>query len=99
MFQPKDIYSSNNQMIQKTKDLSFVPPQTQNYQRYSLEINKSKAVRMQEIFVEQDCSGKITAASYDSGAMVRRLDTYTMVKAANNTLWMGDRFGSWHPID
>ncbi len=99
MFQPKDIYSSNNESSQITSSLSFVPPRSQQYNRYSLEINKANAVRLQELFVEKDDTGNIMAASYDSGAQVRHLDGYTIVKSANNSLWMGDRFGSWHPID
>lgn len=99
MFQPNDIFSSNTQGFQQTASLNFVPPQPQQVNRYSLDINAANAVRMEQVFVEHDCEGKITAATYESGAQVRRLDAYTMVKAANSTLWMGDRYGSWHPID
>lgn len=99
MFQPHQIHSSNNQGIHQKTSLSFLPAQAQEYRKYSLAINLANAVRLEELFVEQDENGKITAASYDSGAQVRHLNSYTMVKAANNSLWMGDRFGSWHPID
>ncbi len=99
MFQPNDIFSSNSQAFQQTASLNFVLPQTQQYKRYSLDINAAHAVRMEQLFVEQDSEGKITAAAYDSGAQVRSLDAYTIVKSENNSLWMGDRFGAWHPLD
>lgn len=99
MFHSNDIHSSNNASSRLTTNLSFVPPQAQEYKRYSLDLNTANAVRMQELFVEQDEAGKIKAASYDSGALVRHLDSYTMVRAANSSLWMGDRFGAWHPLD
>jgi hypothetical protein len=99
MFQPNDIFSGNTQGFHQTSSLNFVPPQPQQYSRYNLDINAANAVRMEQLFVEHDCNGNITSATYDSGAQVRRLDEYTMVKAANSTLWMGDRYGSWHPID
>src|SRR5882672_4115921 len=99
MFQPNDMFSSQSKGFQQTSSLNFVPQQLQQYNRYSLEINAANAVRMEQLFVEHDDAGNITAASYDSGAQVRRLDAYTMVKSANSTLWMGDRFGAWHPID
>jgi hypothetical protein len=98
MFHSNDIHSSNTETSQHSS-LSFVPPQSQEYKRYSLDLNTANAVRMQELFVEQDEAGKIKAASYDSGALVRHLDSYTMVRAANSSLWMGDRFGAWHPLD
>jgi hypothetical protein len=99
MFHPHDTYSSNNQGIQQTTSLSFVPTQAKTYNQYSLEIDTASAVRLEQLFVEQDETGNITAASYDSGAQVRLLDSYTMVRAVNSSLWMGDRFGNWHPID
>lgn len=98
MFHSKDIHSSSTETSQHSS-LSFVPPQSREYKRYSLDLNTANAVRMQELFVEQDEAGKIKAASYDSGALVRHLDSYTMVRAANSSLWMGDRFGAWHPLD
>ncbi|MBA3856415.1 MAG: hypothetical protein C0507_05840 [Cyanobacteria bacterium PR.3.49] len=98
MFQSNDIFSSQTQGYVHDASLKFVP-QPQTYNRYSLDIDKSNAVRLAEIFVEHDENGTIRAANYDSGAQVRKLDSYTVVKAANNTLWMGDRFGGWHPID
>lgn len=97
MFQPNDIFSSNS--IQNSNSLSFVPPQSREFSRYSLDVNAANAVRMEQLFVEHDADGKIIGASYGSGAQVRHLDEYTMVRAANNSLWMGDRFGTWHPID
>ena len=99
MFQPNDIFSSNTKGFQQTANLNFVPPQPLQVNRYSLEINAANAVSMEQVLIEQDLEGKITAASYESGAQIRRLDAYTMVKSANSTLWMGDRYGSWHPID
>ncbi len=98
MFQPNDIFSSETQGFQQIAGLNFVP-QPQQYNRYNLDINSANAVRLEQLFVEQDNEGNIRAATYDSGAQVRRNDTYTVVKSANSTLWMGDRFGSWHPID
>lgn len=98
MFHSNDIHSSNTETSQHSS-LSFVSPQSQEYKRYSLDLNTANAVRMQELFVEQDEAGKIKAASYDSGALVRHLDSYTMVRAANSSLWMGDRYGAWHPLD
>lgn len=97
MFQPNDIFSSN--AIQNANNLSFVPPQPQQYNRYSLDLNAASAVRLEQLFVERDTQGKITGAAYESGAQIRRHEEYTMVKAANNSLWMGDKFGGWHPID
>lgn len=99
MFQPNDIFSSNTQCFQQSTSLNFVPPQLQACNRYSLDIDAANAVRMEELFVEHDSEGNITAATYNSGAQVRRHDTYTMVRSANSTLWMGDRYGSWHPLD
>jgi hypothetical protein len=99
MFQPNDIFSSNAQGTQQTSSLNFVPPQQPACNRYSLDINSANAVRLEQLFVEHDSQGNITAASYDSGAQVRRHDSYTMVRSANSTLWMGDRNGSWHPLD
>jgi hypothetical protein len=99
MFQPKDTFSSNTQGFQHSASLNFVPPQQQPCNRYSLDITSANAVRLEQLFVEHDSQGNITAATYDSGAQVRRHDAYTMVRSANSTLWMGDRHGSWHPLD
>lgn len=99
MFQPNDIFSSNTQGFQQTASLNFVAPQQQPCNRYSLDIKTANAVRLEQLFVEHDNQGNITAATYDSGAQVRRHDSYTMVRSANSTLWMGDRYGAWHPLD
>ncbi|MCC6978795.1 MAG: hypothetical protein IT343_10780 [Candidatus Melainabacteria bacterium] len=98
MFQSNDIFSSQNQGYAHDASLNFVP-QPQIINRYSLDIDRANAVRLAEIFVEHDSDGAIRAANYDSGAQVRKHELYTVVKAANNSLWMGDRFGGWHPID
>lgn len=66
---------------------------------YSLQLNMEHATRLQELFVEQDENGNISSAQYASGAQVRHNSNYTMVRSANNTLWMGDRNGGWHPLD
>lgn len=66
---------------------------------YSLQLNAEYATRLEELFVEQDEQGNIKSAQYASGAQVRHNAEYTMVRSANNTLWMGDSNGGWHPLD
>lgn len=67
--------------------------------RYSLAPAIAAARKCQEMTVEKDCADKIIAVAYDSGAEVRINETYSVVKNSANGLWLGDRFGMWHPID
>lgn len=66
---------------------------------YDLDVNHTTALRFDQLRVEADEHGNCKAASYGSGAFVRRLELYTILKAANRSLWLGDRFGGWHPLD
>lgn len=99
MFKSNDIYSSHSEGYEVNASLSFMPVPSAQPKAYSLNINIENAHRLEELFVETDESGSIRAASYNSGAQVRHLDAYTMVRSSNNSLWMGDRHGSWHPLD
>lgn len=67
--------------------------------RYLLEMDEEKAIKIQDMLIEYTEDEQIRCATYKSGAIVRRLNTFTLVKSACNQLWLGDRFGSWHPLD
>jgi len=93
-------YSSGNTQGTTSSDgLNFAPPKTQKLSRYDLDIDTSKAVRFENLTIEKDSNGDCKAAQYSSGAFVRRHKSYMILKAYNHSLWMGDRFGGWHPLD
>ena len=78
---------------------SFALLRSEKPASYDLDVNHSKALRFDQLQVEADENGNCKAALYGSGAFIRRLDLYLILKAANNSLWLGDRFGGWHPLD
>lgn len=82
-----------------TGSLSFAPPAAQKINSYNLDIDEKKSVRVENIEIETDENGNCKAAFYSSGTFVRHNKLYSIVKSPFNTLWLGDRFGGWHPLD
>ena len=91
--------SINSEGFTPGSSLSFAPPSSQKPASYELEVNHATALRLEQLSVEEDQDGNFVAATYSSGAFYRRHNLYVILKAANNSLWMGDRFGGWHPLD
>lgn len=91
--------TANNQGFTADFSPSISLLQSQKPASYDLDVNHSKALRFDQLHVESDENGNCKAALYSSGAFVRRHDLYLILRAANHSLWMGDRFGGWHPLD
>jgi hypothetical protein len=82
-----------------TGSLSFAPPAAHKINSYRFDINEENSVQVQDLQVESDENGKCKAALYSSGTFVRHNELYSIVRSPFNTIWLGDRFGGWHPLD
>lgn len=66
---------------------------------YNFSLDDTNAVSMPGFKVNLDDQGQIWGARYETGAELRHNDNYTMIKAANNQMWLGDRHGAFYPLD
>ncbi|MBA3858297.1 MAG: hypothetical protein C0507_15440 [Cyanobacteria bacterium PR.3.49] len=73
--------------------------QTIEFGRYSIAPAIEAARRCQEIEVETDGAEKLVAVAHASGAEVRFNRGYLISRTIQGTLWFGDSFGGWHPLD
>jgi len=82
-----------------TGSQNLSPLTLQKINSYRLDINEEVAVQLSGVKVETDAAGNYAAISYDSGSYLRHHSLYTLVKTSFGTIWLGDQFGYWHPLD